>query len=209
MRPSTTAATDQGVAFGRWPYLAAAAVLPAWALAGLRHRDLGRGDRWIADLALPILLAHQTEEWVKPGGFLTFANQRLLGSDRPTWPLTERLAFHVNVTAGWGSALLGSALWRRSPAVAAGVVAMEIGNVAMHAGTAVRERRYNPGLVTAVTLMAPHAAMSIGRLRQSKRMTPFGVVTAAAIGAAFAALPVSMKARMRRAARTTGAARSA
>lgn len=191
--------------FRRWPLVAAATVLPAWVAAAANRRALARHDRWIADLALPILLAHQTEEWVKPGGFLPFANERLLGSGQPTWPLTERLAFHVNVTAGWGSALLGTALWRRSPAVAAGVVAMEIGNVAMHAGTAIRERRYNPGLVTAVTLMAPHAACSLTRLRRSKRMTPAAIATAAAIGLAFAALPVSMKARMRRDARPEAA----
>lgn len=182
--------------FGRWPWIAAAAVVPAWAAAAVRHRWLAEDGRWVAGLALPILLAHQTEEWVKPGGFLPFANQRLLGGDRQTWPLTERLAFHVNVTAGWGSAAAGTLLWRRSPAIAAGVVAMEVGNLAMHAGAAVRERRYNPGLVTAVTLMAPHAARSAVWLRRSGRMTRAGIAVTVAIGAAFASLPLSMKARM-------------
>jgi hypothetical protein len=48
----------------------------------------------VALLGLPIPVAHQTEEWVRPGGFLPFCNERLLGSDRPTWPLTERDGFH-------------------------------------------------------------------------------------------------------------------
>jgi hypothetical protein len=30
---------------------------------------------------------------VRPGGFLLFCNERLLGSDRPTWPLTGRDGF--------------------------------------------------------------------------------------------------------------------
>lgn len=187
--------------YGRWPRAAAAALAPTWAMASANRRRLAADGRWVAGLALPILLAHQTEEWVKPGGFLPFANERLLGSGRPTRPLTERIGFHVNVTAGWSSAIAGLLLWRRSPAVAAGVVAMEVGNVAMHAGTAVRQRRYNPGVATAVTLMAPHAIASAVWLKRSGRMTRVGVATAAAVGAAFAALPVSMKLRMRRAAR--------
>lgn len=183
--------------YGRWPRVGAAALGPAWAMALVNRRWLAHRGGWVAGLALPILLAHQTEEWVKPGGFLPFANQRLLGSQRPTWPLTERIGFHVNVTAGWVSAVAGPLLWRRSPGVAAGVVAMEIGNVAMHAGLAARERSYNPGVATAVTLMAPHAIASARWLKRSGRMTPASTAVAAAIGLAFAALPVSMKLRMR------------
>lgn len=74
---------------------------------GAGKKRLTMGGGWVAGLALPILLAHQTEEWVKPGGFLPFANERLLKSDRPTWPLTERIGFHVNVTVGWGAAIAG------------------------------------------------------------------------------------------------------
>jgi hypothetical protein len=61
----------------------------------------------------------------------------------------------VNVTAVWLSAVTGLALWRRTPLVAAGVLMMEAGNVLFHAGTAVRERRYNHGVVTATVLMDP------------------------------------------------------
>jgi hypothetical protein len=64
----------------------------------------------VAALGLPILVSHQTEEWVRPGGFLPFCNERLLGSSEPPWPLTERLGFHVNVTLGWGSAIAAAAL---------------------------------------------------------------------------------------------------
>jgi hypothetical protein len=74
--------------------------------------------------------------------FLPFCNTRLLGSVRPDWPLTERDGLHMNVTGGGRSAVAGLALWRRTPAVAAGVLLMEAGNVLMHAGMAVRERRY-------------------------------------------------------------------
>jgi len=104
---------------GRWPWIAVALAPSAWGAALSRREALRRDDAWVALLGLPILLAHQTEEWVRPGGFLPFCNERLLGSDRPTWPLTERDGFHVNVTVGWGTAIAAAALWRRSAAPAA------------------------------------------------------------------------------------------
>src|ERR1700729_4271760 len=107
---------------GRWPWASAALGGPAWAAVLARREELRGDDAWVAMLALPILVAHQTEEWVRPGGFLPFCNERLLGSDRPTWPLTERDGFHVNVTLGWSTAIAAAALWRRSAMPAAAVL---------------------------------------------------------------------------------------
>jgi Protein of unknown function with HXXEE motif len=170
-------------------------------LAAARRGELRDNGAWVAGLALPILVSHQTEEWVWPGGFLPFCNTRLLGSARPDWPLTERDGFHVNVTGGWLSAVAGLALWRRTPAVGAGVLFMEAGNVLMHAGMAVRERRYNPGVMTATALMVPHAAAGARWLARSGRVSRRQGLLASAIGGAFSGLPLAMKLRMRRASR--------
>jgi Protein of unknown function with HXXEE motif len=186
---------------GRWPWIAAGLVVPAWSLAAARRGELRDNGAWVAGLALPILVSHQTEEWVWPGGFLPFCNTRLLGSARPDWPLTERDGFHVNVTGGWLSAVAGLALWRRTPAVGAGVLFMEAGNVLMHAGMAVRERRYNPGVMTATALMVPHAAAGARWLARSGRVSRRQGLLASAIGGAFSGLPLAMKLRMRRASR--------
>ena len=167
---------------GRWPWAAAALLGPAWATAVARREDLRRDDAWVAMLALPILVAHQTEEWVRPGGFLPFCNERLLGSDQPTWPLTERDGFHVNVTLGWSTAIAAAALWRRSAIPAAVVLWMEAGKTALHAGMAVRERRYNPGVVTGIGLMGVHAAASARALRRSGRLSRREAAAAFAIG---------------------------
>jgi hypothetical protein len=79
---------------------------------------------------------------------------------------------------------------------------MEAGNTALHAGMAVRERRYNPGVVTGVALMGVHAAASARALRRSGRLGRREAVAAFALGLAIdASLPVTMKRRMRRAAR--------
>jgi len=185
---------------GRWPIVAAGLVGPTWVSAAARRCELLADGAWVAGLAFPILVTHQSEEWVLPGGFLPFCNERLLGSDRPDWPLTERDGFHVNVTMGWVSAVAGLALWRRTPVVAASVLWMEAGNVLMHTGMALRERRYNPGAATAALLMAPHAAAGLRWLARSGRASRRQRLLARVAGVAFAGLPLAMKARMRRAA---------
>ena len=183
---------------GRWPLLAAALVAPGWAAALAGRERLGT-DGWVAALGFPILVSHQTEEWVRPGGFLPFCNERLLESGEPTWPLTERDGFHVNVTLGWGSAIAAALLWRRSAAPAAFVLWIEAGNTLMHAGMALRERRYNPGLATATLLMGTHAVLGGRRLARSGRLSRRAARAAAAAGIVFSAgLPIAMKLRMHR-----------
>jgi Protein of unknown function with HXXEE motif len=189
---------------GRWPRVSAALVAPAWAATVARREALRRDDAWVAMLGLPILVTHQTEEWVRPGGFLPFCNERLLGSDRSTWPLSERDGFQVNVTLGWGTALAAAALWRRSAMPAAVVLWMEVGNTALHAGMAVRERRYNPGVLTGVGLMGIHSIAGARALHRSGRLGRREALAAFAIGLAIdAGLPVTMKRRMRRAEQRT------
>jgi Protein of unknown function with HXXEE motif len=184
---------------GRWPWGAAALVAPSWGAALARPAALRRDDAWIAALGLPILVAHQTEEWVRPGGFLPFCNERLLGSAEPTWPLTERLGFHVNVTLGWGGAVAAAALWRRSAAPAAFVIVLEAANALLHTQMALRERRYNPGLATATALMGTHAALGARQLHRSARLSRRGRRLAGAAGIACSAgLMSGMKLRLRR-----------
>jgi hypothetical protein len=184
---------------GRWPLLAAALAGPSWAAALAKRGELGRDDTWVAALAFPILVSHQAEEWVRPGGFLPFCNERLLGSPEATWPLTERDGFHVNVTIGWASAVAALALWRRSAAPAALVLWIEAGNALMHSGMAARERRYNPGLATATLMMATHALAGSRALRRSGRLSRRGAAFAAAAGGAISVgMPLTMKLRMRR-----------
>jgi hypothetical protein len=153
----------------------------------------------VAALGLPILLTHQTEEWVRPGGFLPFCNERVLRSGQPTWPLTERDGFHVNVTLGWSSAIAAACLWERAAGPAAFVLWIEAGNALMHGAMALRERRYNPGLISATLLMGAHASSGAVALHRSGRLARRGGRLAAAAGIAFSAgLPLAMRLRMRR-----------
>lgn len=153
----------------------------------------------MAGLALPILLTHQTEEWVRPGGFLPFVNQQVLGSDEPDWPLTERAAFHINVSVGWASAVAALMLWRESALPAAAVVWLEAGNSAFHTGLAIRRRGYDPGLATAALLMGPHAVAGLRWIRRSGRLSASATSFSMALGLSLTALPLALKLRMRHA----------
>jgi hypothetical protein len=66
-------------------------------------------------------------------------------------------------------------------------------NVLMHAAMAIRERRYNPGGVTATMLMVPHAAAGGRWLARSGRVSRRGGLLVSAAGSAFAGLPLAMK----------------
>jgi hypothetical protein len=82
----------------------------------------------------------------------------------------------------------------------------EAGNAAMHAGMALRERRYNPGLLTAVALMGVHAGAGARKLHRSGRLSRGEGVRAAAVGIGLSAgLPLAMKLRMRRRRRSLSA----
>jgi hypothetical protein len=87
----------------------------------------------------------------------------------------------------------------RWPWVAAGLVAPASANAVMHTALAIRERRYNPGVVTVTLLMAPHAAAGGRWLARSRRLARRERLIASVAGIAFAGLPLAMKIRMRHA----------
>jgi hypothetical protein len=149
-----TALTDR--THGRWPWLAAAAAAPATALAWRRREQLAEDDAWIEWLPLVALLWHQTEEWVWPGGFLPWMNREVIGSSDDEFPITRRGGLIINVGLGWGTGL--AAAWTRETALSSLQLALLAGNATMHAGVALRSRRRNPGLVTALALFAPLVA---------------------------------------------------
>jgi hypothetical protein len=153
---------------GRWPKVAAvAAPLSTAALYATRGR-LDAEARW-KWAALPVLLWHQVEEWVWPGGFIEWLNREVLGSSEDLAPLTPARASVVNVRFGWGLSLATSVLADRLPALAILTSASNAANAAMHLGWAGRHRRWDPGAITAALLLLP---WSIAGLR--KRLGPHG-----------------------------------
>jgi hypothetical protein len=145
---------------GRWPKVAAvAAPLSSAALYSQRER-LGASGRW-RWAAMPVLLWHQVEEWVWPGGFIEWLNRDVLGSSSDLAPLTPARAAFVNVRLGWGMSLATSILGDRLPAVAIFACASNAANAALHLGWAARHRRWDPGAATALLLLLPWSAIGL------------------------------------------------
>jgi hypothetical protein len=142
---------------GRWPLIGAGALLPLTAVAVKEPRVR----------PLVALLAHQTEEWVWPGGFLPWINREVIGSGEDEFPLDRRVGFVVNVVGGWGTSLAAGA---GSDAAAGFLYATHLGNAVLHVGWATRHRRYDPGLVTALATLTPTALAGLrARARQGDR----------------------------------------
>jgi hypothetical protein len=174
---------------GRWPW-AAGALAPLATALSWRERERLAGCGWVFWLPVPALLWHQTEEWFLPGGFLPWFNRDVLGSEEDEFPISRALGLRINVGVGWGGAVAAGLAGPRAPGLAAWVHAMNLGNVVVHLGAAARERRWNPGLLTAAGVFAPMSAAALRRLARGERgQVALGVAAGAAMSVgAFAGL---------------------
>jgi len=169
---------------GRWPWVAAAAVGPATALAGARRGWLADELRWTLWLPLPALLWHQTEEWVWPGGFLPWMNREVIGSDDDELPISRTGGLAINTGLGWGLSGAAIAAGPRRPATGATVLSLLVGNAAMHLGLAARTRTRNPGAVTSALLLAPLGVAGLAALARDRRAPTRQVALGAGLGVA-------------------------
>lgn len=174
---------------GRWPWLAAAAVVPVSAAA------VGRPE-W---RPLAALLWHQTEEWVWPGSFLPWMNRQVLGSREDEFPLGRRAAFVINVVVGWGLSVASTRGERAAPAAL--LYASHLGNAGLHVTWAIRHRRYDPGVVTAVAALVPVASGGLLRLSRDPSASRRAVRSGVAVGALLSAGLMSLLKRRERARR--------
>lgn len=172
---------------GRWPLIGAGALGPVTALAVSAPRAR----------PLAALLWHQTEEWVWPGGFLPWINREVLGSDSDEFPLDRRTGLVVNVGFGWGLSLLAVAA-PKAPAPAAALYVSHLGNAGLHVGWALKNRKRDPGLVTAVATLLPTGVLGLRELAQDESVSRRQLAVGVAVGVVLSAgLAPFMKARMR------------
>lgn len=153
---------------------------------------------WACWLPFPALLAHQAEEWVRPGGFLPWFNREVVGADADEWPITRRDGLVINVGLGWGIAIAAGMLGPSRPALASAQLAMDLANAGLHISQAVRRRRYNPGLASATLLFAPLGIAGTRRLAQGPKKRGEVTVGFAAGIAASGLMMLTMKRRVRR-----------
>ena len=122
-----------------------------------------------------------------PGGFLPWMNREVIGSEDDEFPLDRRAGFMINVVFGWGF----SALTVAGPSAAAPLALLytsHLGNVVLHVGWAIRHRRYDPGVVTAILMLGPTGVIGLRSLGRdpavSRRALRSGVVGGIAMSVA-------------------------
>lgn len=180
---------------GRWPLVAAGGAIPVSAVAVKQPR--------LRPLAA--LLWHQTEEWVWPGGFLPWINREVLGADEDEFPLDRRLGVVINVVVGWGASLIAAA-GPRGAAPGAFLYTSNVGNVGLHLSWAVRHRRYDPGVITAVVALGPTGIIGLGQLMGDRDVSGAGVGAGIASGVGFSLLLAPLLRRRLRSTRAEAAA---
>ena len=170
------AATRDRDTHGRWPLAGAAGLVPV-AAASAFHPPLR---------PLAALLAHQTEEWIWPGGFLPWINREVLSGDSDEFPLDRRSGFIINVGLGW---LLSLSVLAGPKAAApqAMLYVSHLGNAGLHLGWAVRHRRYDPGLVTGALALLPVGALGLKALARDPQVNRNRLAAGVAAGVVFAA----------------------
>jgi hypothetical protein len=173
---------------GRWPLVGAAALVPvtSYAITEPRARPLAA------------LLWHQTEEWVWPGGFLPWINREVLESDDDEFPIDRQAGFVINVGFGWALSFAAAA----GPAAAVPAAALyvsHLGNAGLHVGWALKNRRRDPGLITAVATLLPTAVIGLRGLARDDSVSRRELATGVGFGVVIAAgMAPLMKLRLRR-----------
>ncbi|MCB1058738.1 MAG: HXXEE domain-containing protein [Calditrichaeota bacterium] len=100
-------------------------------------------------------MLHQLEEYVIPGGFLSWINKDVFGSDNPKSPITPVFAFVLNVVIAWPLyAAVGyvnlEQMWFVMPAM--GILFV---NAWFHIALSLTHSRYSPGTFSSIMLILP------------------------------------------------------
>lgn len=121
-------------------------------------------DKYIL-LNLAFLMLHQFEEYVYPGTFKDYFNNRLynpFGFFRNK--LTDKAILWVNVIFGWGMNILVLVFLNTNPVAVMAVIGIVFINGIVHFFVTFKTRDYNPGVVTGAILFIPLGIYSYTKL---------------------------------------------
>jgi hypothetical protein len=143
---------------------------------------------WLCWLHLPLLMLHETEEYVFPGGFVRYMNTRSVFADfspRDDLPLNEPLVFFTNIGI-WIFIILGALLAEQAPYVAMAAVVLQILNLIAHPIMfQFKNPGYNPGLVTTLVILLPYMTFMFWYVITHDILGTGGFILAIAIGVGF------------------------
>jgi hypothetical protein len=175
-----------------WPYLGlgVAALVVAWVLiqtGGEKAQPRWRTPLFLLPLVWPMYIAHQFEEHGvdfrgRRYAFLGALCQALGYDQLQQCPADPAFVFAVNVGACWIAFALALVFRRTRPLIAACAWGIPLVNVFAHVGAAIRERSYNPGLVTAIGLFIPLTGWVLVALVRARVLTTSGVLRVVATG---------------------------
>ncbi len=145
-----------------WQIGAGIVALPIIATLFLWWRSDPEANMFVALfwLHLPLVMLHEFEEYVYPGGFKEFFNTHTFAAasrPQPNVPLDEPKVFLVNMV-GWVLITAGAVLTDTVPWFAMMIVVCQCAtNIVAH-GVAFQltHSGYNPGLATAILLFVPY-----------------------------------------------------
>ena len=119
---------------------------------------------WLLWLHLPLLIFHEFEEYVLPGGFKHFFNYyTALSLDPPSdnYPIDETKTFFINI-GFWIWIILGALLASTAPWVGVSAVIFQIMNGFAHTVLLQAQRPgYNPGIITTVFILIPYIVVTL------------------------------------------------
>lgn len=150
-----------------WAHLGGAIALAILLTAAL-NTEQWTGLELLLWLHVALLLLHQCEEYVYPGGFQEFYNTNVWGkSPLTSQPLTGNGVLFVNVVLGWTAYTVAALVGAKVLWFAVGLFFVTLLNGVMHTVMAVLLRQYNPGFFTGLFAFLPFGVFALGYVRES------------------------------------------
>jgi len=112
-------------------------------------------------IQIPCYFLHQFEEYILPGGFITFFNKKVLRSKQADFPIGEKESFWINIPIIYIAFPL-SAILATQFGVAFGIwiAYFSVINAASHVGM-VFKHKYNPGFWVSLLINIPVGIFTI------------------------------------------------
>ncbi len=109
-----------------------------------------------------LLLIHQFEEYVFPGGFKTFFNNHIYKHNKIIrHPLNDYAILLINIILAWSFYLLSAILGPSYLSLANGLIGVSLLNGILHLLMALKLKAYNPGLISGALLFIPFSIYAL------------------------------------------------
>jgi hypothetical protein len=121
--------------------------------------------QWLLWLHLPLIMTHEFEEYIFPGGFKNFVNTKTILAPqkyKKDTPASEPYLFFINPILIWSWAIFG-AVFYTLPWIGFSLIIFQflINNIQHTMTFQVKNKGYNPGLLTTLFLLIPYCTLVV------------------------------------------------